>query len=214
MDIFGGAQKSSLLYKVYEKRNRNNTCFLLKRNVRFGHLMNMKNLDRVFFLIADVAADFAPKIIQAMGTKNTFTYLKPIYESVRTLIRRKNLKKEFADYLDFCIDFYLSLGIFQKGVSGFADFQSHAMPKTGKDGFVNYYHLSDYIEDHSLVVPLTFYQLDYLFRIYGSILILLAALNMGHYAQARLVDHTKGLLVFPAIWLRLFSRWQVHPASQ
>ena len=84
------------------------------------------------------------------------------------------------------MDLYAQFGIIQKGVDGFANFQSKSVPKTGKDGFLNFDNLNDYIEHHSRVDSLTLFQLDYFFKIYFSVLALLLGLSILHYAHVRL----------------------------
>ena len=213
MEIFRGAHKVTLAYKIYLKRNISDTCYLLKRNAGFGSIVNDKNLKRLFFLTADAAKDFAPKITQALGRQNTYINLNPICESIRTLIVRQSLRKDIKDFLNYGVNLYASFGVFQRAINGFTTFQSegHSVPKTGKDGFLNFDNLNDYIEHHSLVAPLTFIQLDYLFRIYFSILALLLALNMAHYAQVRLANHAKHRH-FKLLKRRLFSSL-VHPVA-
>lgn len=194
MSIFKYAPKSSLAYKIYLKRNRNDPCFLLKKNAGLGHLAQMKNLKRLFFLIADLAIDFMPKLFQSIGKQNTYSNLSPICESVRTLIIRKNLRKDIKDYLNFVINLYTSAGIFQKALTGFGEFSGFIFPKTGSgDAFVNYDNLQSYLEAHSLVSLVTFHSLDYFFRIYFSILTLLLALSLRKYVQKCLVRLIKKL---------------------
>ena len=197
MDIFRGAPKSTLSYKIFQKRNEKEPCFLLAQNAKFGHLAEMQHPEKIFYLTAEASKDFTPKIVQAIGRKDTFSNLNPICESVRTLIFRKNFRRDVKNFFVFGVDLYSSFGIFQKGVSGFADFINQGLPRTGKDGYTNYFSLNDFIQDHSLVAPLSFVQFEYLFKIYFGLLALLLALNMAHYVWSHLFDRIQRATRWP-----------------
>ena len=154
-----------------------------------------------------------------MARQSTFTNTNPIIESVRALVFKKNFRKDLRKYFNFVINLYGQYGLFQKGIEGFSDFQSHSVPKTGgPDGHLNYFSLSDYISHYSKVDVLKFVQLDYLFRIYFAILGLLLFCNMAHYAKVRLASPIRMLMLKILFWFVApslpFGKWRIHPVSQ
>lgn len=51
----------------------------------------------------------------------------------------------------------------------------------GKDGFMNFENVQDYIEENTRIEALQFYRLDYLFRLFITLVSLLLCLNLMHY---------------------------------
>lgn len=216
IQIFKGAPKATLANKIYEKRNRTNTCYMLDPNAAVAHPI-MPILRRCFTLTADVGIEIGAKIFQSLAGQSTYTNTNPIIESVRTLVFKKTFRKDVKKFFDFGLNLYAAYGIFQKGVDGFSEFQRHVMPKTGgRDGFMNYLSLMNYINDHSEVVPLKFVQLDYLFRIYFGVLLLFLFCNMAHYAKVRLANLFQMLKIL--LWFvgrtSPFGKLRVHPVDQ
>ena len=182
MDIFRGAPKSTLSYKIFLKQNERKPCFLS------SHLAEMQRLEKIFYLTAEPTKDLSSNIIQAIARKDTFGNLNPICESVRTLIFRKNFRRDIMNFFVFVLNLYSSFGIHQKAISGLGYFINRRLPRTGKDRYTSYFSLNDFIQDHSLVAPLSFVQFAYLFKIYFALLALPLVLNMAHYARSRLSD--------------------------
>ena len=175
-----------------------------------------------FTLLADVATEIGTKVFQAMVRQATYTNTNPIIESVRTLVFKKTFrtfKKDPKKFFDYCLNQYASYGIFQKAIEGYADFQRHAVPKTGgPDGFMNYYSLLQYVEDYSEVDVLKFVQLDYLFRIYFGVLLIACFCNMVHYAKLRFANLVKRGMLKILFWFvaptLLFGKVRIHPVNQ
>ena len=155
-----------------------------------------------------------------MVRQATYTNIgDPIIESVRTLIFKKSFRKDLKSFFSISVDRYASYGIFQKAIEGYSEFQRDVVPKTGgPEGFLNYFSLSEFIEDHSKVDTLKLEQLDYLFRIYFGILTLLLLFNMIHYAKVRLADPVKMVMLKMHFWFgattSLFGKFRIHPANQ
>lgn len=64
LELFKGAHKSTLAYKIYLKRNSSNPCFWLDKSAQMGDMLIKKNPDKLFWLGVDAAAAFGFKIVQ------------------------------------------------------------------------------------------------------------------------------------------------------
>lgn len=122
MQIFSAAPKTSFAYKIYLKRNEKNPCYLLDQKAKFGHLMASGILQNSFVMIADIASEIGVKLLQALAKQSTYTNLDPVIESVRTLVFNKRLNKNVKKFFDFALSLYSEVGIFQKGVDGYANY--------------------------------------------------------------------------------------------
>lgn len=219
METFSGAPETTLAHKIYMKRNRTKTCYLLERNAPLGHLMTTGILPRSYMLVADAGTDIGTKLFQAMARQATYTNTNPIIESVRALVFKKTFRKDLKKIFDHRLNQYASHGIFKKGIEGYANFQRKAVPRTGAgpDAFMNYFSLSEYREDHSEVVPLKFVQFDYLFRIYFVVLFAILFCHMAHYAKVRLANPIQMLMLKILFWFVIrtspFGKWRIHPAN-
>lgn len=219
MEIFRGAPMTTLAWKIYSKRNKTDTCFVLKQGASLAHLATSGLLLRSFVLAPDSGINVASKLIQAGSNRPTYTNQVPIIGSLRTVILAKSFRSDAKKFWDYCVNLYFMFGILKKAAAGYADHTRYAVPKTGEDGLVNYLSLNEYIEDNSLVAPLRYVQLDYLFRIYFAFLAFILFVNMAHYAY---YAHYTGIVRFAESFKRLqlqlvasiSCKWRIHPVNQ
>lgn len=81
--------------KLYEKRNKENLCFLFVDN-QIGNLFNYDQ-NKIFLILPNIGRLVVSKIVQTIYKKDTFINNFPFYTTLRTFILRKNLKKEIKN---------------------------------------------------------------------------------------------------------------------
>ena len=86
-------------------------------------------------------------------------------------------RKYFEKYLSL----HTECGFTQKVFRDFPNYTGMKLKKRGgQGGFVHYEGLQDYIAGHKMVTALQFDKLDYLFRIYFSIITAILFVNLVH----------------------------------
>lgn len=113
LEIFKGAPKSTLAFKIYQKRNKTKTCFLQEPNAEFGKLWTSGIFPHSFTLASDAAVDLTAKVIQTAAKQSTYTNLDPIIGSIRTVVFRKNCRKDVKKFFSRTI---LHTGNLSKGI--------------------------------------------------------------------------------------------------
>lgn len=111
LDNFRFASKGSLMHHIYLKRNKSEICYVLQNN-GFGNIF--KNVDQKFAIVNDQMAELEIKFLHAMGKKDSFINQNPIFQSLRTYIVRKNLRKDIKKYFDSMNNRFTSVGFLVK----------------------------------------------------------------------------------------------------
>ena len=160
--------------------NQNDPCWLIIDN-QLGNFKD-RNIAEIFVLLPDIGIEIGTKVIQTLMKKSTFVGNDPLFESNRGLLISKNTRKELKKFLNECVNFFLSHGFIKKLIKTIPNYTGIPLAKTGgKDGFVNYSSIQDYIAEFTFIVPLALDKLDYLFRIYFVFLIIMLFINFAHY---------------------------------
>ena len=98
----------------------------------------------------------------------------------RALENFPNFTGNFAAVLRSC-KFLLITDFIKKRFSIFRCSGIQLAPRGGRGGFLNFDNIADYIDEYTLIEPIRFYKLDYLFRLYAAFLALILLANLLHY---------------------------------
>lgn len=105
-----------------------------------------------------------------------------LYESIRSFIVRKDLKIEIRKWGEAYLYFLVEHGIAKKIYRSIPNYSGIKFEKRGgKNGFVHYDGLNEYIEANTKIEALSFDKLDYLFRIYFAVGLVALFVNLAHY---------------------------------
>lgn len=127
----------------------------------------MRDLQKVFLLLPDINLKLTSRIIQALVKKDTFIGEQKLYEILRAFVVKKNLDKQMLAFLNRYVQTVLQFGLFQRMFTNIPNWTVLEMAKEGgRDGFMTYLSLSDFIEKNTFIGPLPFSKLDYFFRAY------------------------------------------------
>lgn len=93
------APKETLIHKIYEKRNKNDTCSIVIGNA-MGNVMH-RQLGKLFSLIPNLGAqtDFLLRLAHTLLRRNTFVDSHPVFQSQRSGVVRRDLPKEIKSFL-------------------------------------------------------------------------------------------------------------------
>ena len=148
--------------------------------------------------------DFVPRTIQTMVKRDTyFENGLEIYQSIRSFIVRKNLKIEKKKFFEKYLETYFENGFVKKVYrNNPPNYVMKFEKRGGKDGFVHYKGLQEYIEANTLVEALPFDKLDYLFRIYLALVTAVLFLCLVQYFAVQLA------IYLIQKWLLFFVRFE------
>ena len=136
----------------------------------------------MFSLASDLYLEHLPKVIQTYVKKNTFVSDQSFYETYRSFIISKTMKKKNQKFINQCIYYFSEYGFVLLITTNFPNYLGIPLVKTGgKDGFLNYNSLQDYISDNTFTVALSLDKLEYFFRVYFVFSILILLIKMIHY---------------------------------
>ena len=92
------APKGTLAWKLYEKRNRADLCFLIEDNKQ-GNLVK-RPLDKIFSSMPDLYSNLLTLLIHKSLRKDTFISDFSLFQTVRAFIVRRNIRKETKQFLN------------------------------------------------------------------------------------------------------------------
>ena len=155
-------------------------CFIFANN-NFGNI-NQRNISKVFAFLPDLFLWYFPKAVQTFAKKNTFTSDQSFYETLRSFITSKTMEKKIQKLINKCIYNVSEFGFALTYATYFPNYTGIPLVKTGgKDGFLNYNSLQDFISNNTLIVALSLDKLDYFFRLYFIFSNLILLINLIHY---------------------------------
>lgn len=151
---------NSLLKKIYEKRNKTDPCYLVVNN-QMGNFIQ-RDPEQVFSIITHVWLNFLMRGAQTIT--QTHTYIQEdleIYQSIRTFLIGRGVKREKKEYFERCLTPYIENGF---AIEGFrSDLPNSRImklePRGGKDGFLHFDSLQAYIKEHTRIEALSFEKL-------------------------------------------------------
>ena len=169
------------MHKIYEKRNESDPCYFLSGN-QFGNFIR-KNRFEIFTILPKLGIDLLTRFAQFVLRTDTYmeTNLE-VYQSIRSFILRKGMKTEKVRISEKHTELLTENGFFIRTVRDPPNYFAVKFEKRGgKDGFMHYDGLQDYVEENTRVEALSFDRLDYLFRVYLSLLMVPLFLKLAHY---------------------------------
>lgn len=132
-------------------------------------------MNKIFLLGVDSAVSFQSKVVQLFVERDTYTNSIPIWQSPRTMILRKDLRKDFKLYFDLTVNLLREFDFLNKAFRDFPYSQMlesrHQTDSYGRDLYTNFNSLQAYINRHTSIAPLSFADLDYLFRLFFLLLV-------------------------------------------
>ena len=143
-----------------------------------------REFSKVFTVIPNLLTDFFPRVIQTFARRDTYIERSlEIYQSIRTLVLSKNTgiekRKYFENFLLLFNQHGFSIRLYRNTPPNYTPIKFEK--RGGKDGFVHYESLQEYIAANTQVDALSFYKLDYLFRIYFVLVSAILLINLLHY---------------------------------
>lgn len=156
----------------------------------FGnHVGNVidRNKDQVFAITPPIALDFLTRMVQTLMKRDTyFVQSLEVFQSKRSFLLSKTMPMVKRTFFERCIGSYLEYGHSKK-------FFRTNPPNLGinfasRGEFNHYSDLQTYIEKHTRIEALSFDKLDYLFRIYYALLVLILLANFAHYYYLKMID--------------------------
>lgn len=143
-----------------------------------------KNKNEIFTIFPQIWVEFAVSVIQTFTRMNTYfdTNLE-IYQSIRTLVFRKNISRKMKKHFERCLGLYLEFGFSKRLLHSELSPNELGMKlePRGKDGFMHFDGLQAYITEFTRVEPLPFSKLEYLFLIYFGLITAILFVNLTHY---------------------------------
>lgn len=123
------------------------------------------------------------RLIQTLLRKDTYIEKSfEIYQIVRSLVFRRGLQTEKKKFIERFISPYTENGfskkIYRDNVPILFEVKFESR---GKDGFMHFDSLQEYIAVHTRVEALSFDKLDHLFRIYFALIIVVLFVNLAHH---------------------------------
>ena len=144
-----------------------------------------KETDNIFTIFPKFTIDLFSRMIQTLLRVDTYIEENlEVYRSIRTFSTRLGMNEDIRkrDYFERFIYLYTENGFSLKLRRDVPNETGMRLEKRGgKDGFMHYESLQAYIEAHTRVSALTFDRLDYLFRIYLTLVTATLFLNLIHY---------------------------------
>lgn len=180
VEYLKNAPASSLLRKLYEKRNESNNCYLLVGN-QVGNIYE-KDLTQIFTIAPQVMLTFMTRAVQSFLRSSTYMEERlEIYQSIRSLLINRQMKIAKKNYLDKC------LRAFVEGGFSIKFSRTDPPPYSGmkfepRGDHMHFDSLQAFIKGHTLVKALSFDKLDHLFRIYFASISIMLFLNLAHYS--------------------------------
>ena len=177
--------------------NKTDPCFMTI-DQKPGNFLE-RDPDRTFTVAPQVQLDFSSRVIATFTRMDTYfeTGLE-LYQSARTFIIPKSMKFEKRKRLD---DYFLKFAEY-----GFPVKELTEEPPTplgmklekrgGKDGFMHYKGLQEYIAENTKVEPLAFDKLDYLFRLYLTLITVILFVNLVHYYRDDLNSFKRRIQIY------------------
>ena len=146
-------------------------------------------MGKIFTILPDVQTEFWVRGIQTFAKRDTY-YERglEIYQSIRNILIRKGLEINKKAFLQKYMKVLLEEGLTAKFLQDSPpNYLMKFAERGGKDGFVHYDGLQEYIEANTLVEALPFDKLDYLFRIYLGLVTAILFLCLAHYFVVQLL---------------------------
>ena len=163
--------------------NQSDPCYVVVES-QLGNFVQ-KEPDKIFTIFPKFTIDLFSRMIQTLLRVNTYIEEKlEVYRSTRTFVTRQwtNDEVKKKDYFERCFSLYIEYGFslkFRRDIPN--ETRMRFEKQGGKDGFMHYESLQAYIEANTRVSALTFDRLDYLFRIYLTLVTATLFLNLIHY---------------------------------
>ena len=180
------APMESLIRQMIEKSNPENRCFLIIDNKFYFP----QDIERYF--TAALTSQMLFRIMQTFVRKDIFTDSNfELYQSIRTLITRKDLETEKKEFLKKFQTMLLEMGHpthFRRDLPDV--FSMELAPIGDKEAPRIYWSLQQYISENTRVQGLTFNQLDLLARLYFGLVIAILLANLAHRLLLRLSMRT------------------------
>ena len=119
LEIFKGAHHTTLAHKIFLKMKPENPCILIDQKNEMGGLMSWHKADQIFVTGLDTEAAILPKMIQIMVRMDTFTNKKPVWQSPRAMILRKDFPKYYFNYFNYAVTLMAEFGLIDKAFRDF-----------------------------------------------------------------------------------------------
>ena len=129
-----------------------------------------------------------------LGVIESDTYIETnlvVYQSLRTLIAKKNLEIGKKMALEKHFNIYAEHGFHKKGEQNIPNFFGLETGRVGKRVFRQYNSLQEYLAENTMVTGLAFEKLDYFFRIYFAIVIAIFLVNLVHFCVIKVSFPTR-----------------------
>lgn len=167
--------------RIYDKANKTSPCYLISNN-RIGNVLK-KDVKTLFAVLPNLSVDYLTRLVQTFLQRDTYSESSfKVFESIRTFIVRKTLKREEKCLFERHLNSLKEHGVIEKVYSNVPNFFGIELAKRGgKDGFEHYESLQAYTADHTMVVALPFRKLDYLFRLYYGFLATVLFVYLIHH---------------------------------
>ena len=163
--------------------NQSYPCYVVVES-QLGNFVQ-KEPDKIFTIFSKYNIDLFSRIAQTFFRVDTYIEEKlEVYRSTRTFVTKQwtNDEVKKKDYFERCFSLYIEYGFSLKLRRDVPNETGVRLEKRGgNDGFMHYENLQAYIEAHTRVSALTFDRLDYLFRIYLTLVTATLFLNLIHY---------------------------------
>ena len=129
------------------------------------------------------------RILQTLVLRDTYLQSDlELFQTMKAFVVPKTMKAEKKAYLEKWMQMFMDYGISVKMYEKVPPVLSIKLVKRGgEDGFTHYDGLQAYIEANTRVEPLKFDKLDYLFRIYLTLITVILLAKFVHY-YVRTID--------------------------
>ena len=193
-----------MVHHIYEKRNKTDPCFIYSD--KHFNTFFQKDGNNFFILVPHVLKELVKFMVGGLIESDTYVETNlVVYESVRTLMAKKNLEINKKKAVEKHFGLWTEHGCQEKYLRNMPNFFGNG---AGKDDFVHYNSLGEYLDKNTMATGLAFDKLDYLFRIYFALVIAILLANTAHYWTRKLA-RCQIPIWFLAIFLYLKNKTQV-----
>ena len=174
------------MHKLYEKRNKTQICYLVVGN-QISNEFLQKDTSILFTILPHIFLEFLVRAVGVFTRRDTYLESNfEIYQTIRSFVFWKGMSRSKIKYFEESIERYVELGFGEKFD------RSGELPKISaikfepRGDFKHYSSMIDYVEDNTRVEALSFDKLNYLFRIYFVLLVVILFVNFVHYCFVRI----------------------------
>ena len=111
-----------------------------------------KDFRKIFTLLPNIGVDYVTRLAHTFLQRDSYSEMNfEVFESIRTFIVRKTLKREEKCLFERHLNSLKEHGVIERFYSNVPNFFGIELAKRGgKDGYQHYTSLQDYIDDRSL----------------------------------------------------------------